>query len=398
MGKLTALDVTRAKTPGMYGDGLGLYLQVGSGGARSWIYRFSLNGSERYLGLGSANAIPLKRARELAAEARQLRAEGVDPIDRRRSDRVAERIANAKTTTFAQCSTQYLMAHEASWRNPKHRQQWRNTLATYVLPTLGHLPVQAVDTDLVLKVLEPIWSKKPETASRVRGRIESVLDWATARELRQGENPARWRGHLEHLLASKSKIGPAEHHPALPYDEIGTFMADLRKRQSISARCLEFTVLTAARTSETIGARWDEFDLEAGIRTIPGARMKGGLEHRVPLAPRVVSLLRELYKHRASEYVFTGIKIGQPLSNMTMLKMLALMGRGDLTVHGFRSTFTDWAHEQTSFPGIVIDMALAHKVSDKVEAAYRRGDLFDKRRKLMEAWADFCSSAGGVHA
>ena len=393
MGKLTALHVARAKKRGMYGDGLGLYLQVGLGGARSWIYRFSLNGSEHYLGLGSVNAIPLKRARELAAEARQLRAEGIDPIKRRRDDRLAERIANAKTTTFAQCSAQYLAAHETEWRNPKHRQQWRNTLAAYVMPTLGLMPVQAIDTDLVLKVVEPIWKEKPETASRVRGRIESILDWATARELRQGENPARWRGHLEHLLPAKTKIGAVEHYPALPYDEIGAFMANLRRRPSISARCLEFTILTAARTSEAISAHWDELDLDAGIRTIPGARMKGSLEHKVPLAPRVVRLLRELHKHRAGEYVFSGTKLGQPLSNQTMLKLLGLMDRGDLTVHGFRSTFTDWAHEQTSFPGIVIDMALAHKISDKVEAAYRRGDLFDKRRKLMEAWADFC---GGV--
>jgi hypothetical protein len=282
MGKLTALDVTRAKHPGMYGDGLGLYLQVGPGGARSWIYRFSLNGSERYLGLGSASAIPLKRARELAARARQLRAEGINPIERRRSDRLAERVANARTTTFAQCSEQYLIAHETGWRNPKHRQQWRNTLATYVYPVIGALPVQATNTDLVLRVLQPIWEEKPETASRIRGRIESILDWATARELRQGENPARWRGHIEHLLPAKSKVAKAEHYPALPYDEIVGFMEDLRKRQSISARCLEFTILTAARTSEAIGARWDEVDLDNGIRTIPGAHMKGGLEHRVP--------------------------------------------------------------------------------------------------------------------
>jgi hypothetical protein len=244
-GKLTALEVTRAKQPGMYADGSGLYLQVGMGGGRSWIYRFTLNGAQRYLGLGSANAIPLKRARELATEARQLRAEGVDPVERRRSDRLAARIASTKETTFAQCCAQYLTAHETGWRNAKHRQQWRSTLATYVLPLLGPLPVQSIDRALVLRVLEPIWKEKPETASRVRGRIESILDWATARELRQGENPARWRGHLEHLLPAKSKIGKAEHHAALPYAQIGAFVAELRKRSSTTARCLEFTILTA---------------------------------------------------------------------------------------------------------------------------------------------------------
>jgi integrase len=392
MGNLTALHVTRAG-PGMHADGHGLYLQVGTGGARSWIYRFTLNGSERYLGLGSAHAVPLKRARELAAEARQLRAEGVDPVERRRSDRLAARIANTKGTTFAQCCAQYLIAHETGWRNAKHRQQWRNTLATYVLPLLGPLPVQSIDRALVLRVLEPIWNEKPETASRVRGRIEAIIDWATARELRQGDNPARWRGHLEHLLPAKSKIGKAEHHAALPYAEIGAFMAPLRKRSSTTARCLEFTILTAARTSEAIGATWGEVDLQAAVWTIPAARMKGGIEHRVPLAPRAVEILREMQERRVSEHVFSGMRAGAPLSNMSMLKLLGLMGRGDVTTHGFRSCFTDWAHEQTSFPGVVIDMALAHKISDKVRAAYQRGDLFNKRRQLMEAWADFCMAA-----
>jgi integrase len=254
------------------------------------------------------------------------------------------------------------------------------------------LPVPSIDKDLVLRVLEPIWKEKPETASRVRGRIESILDWAAARDLRQGENPARWRGHLEHLLPAKSKIGKAEHHAALPYGEIGAFMGNLRQRSSTSARCLEFTILTAARTSEAIGATWNEIDLEAAVWTVSGSRMKGGLAHRVPLAPSAVDLLQAMQERRASEYVFSGVTVGAPLSNTAMLKMLGLMGRGDLTVHGFRASFTDWAHEQTSFPGVVIDMALAHKVSDKVEAAYRRGDLFNKRRQLMEAWADYCSS------
>jgi integrase len=394
VGKLTALAAARVTAVGMHGDGDGLYLQVGSGGAKSWIYRFVLNGRERYLGLGSANAIPLKRARELAAEARQLRAEGVDPVEQRRSVRVAKRVASAKTVTFDQCSAAYIAAHEAGWRNAKHRYQWRATLRDYASPVLGHLPVQDIDTDLVMQVIEPLWRTKTETASRTRQRVEAVLDWATVREYRQGANPARWRGHLQKLLPAKTKVSAVEHLAAMPYSDIPAFMAALRMRESISARCLELTILTAVRTSEAINARWAELDLAAGVWTIPGSRMKAGVEHRVPLAPRVVAILQGLYERRTGEYVFANVSTGRPISNMTMLKLLALMGPSQLTVHGFRSTFTDWAHERTDLPDIVIDMALAHKVGDKVQSAYRRGDLFDKRRKLMETWADYC--AGGL--
>jgi integrase len=395
MGKLNPLTIARATKAGLHPDGDGLYLQIGAAGGRSWIYRYYLDGKQRYLGLGSANAIPLKRARELAAQARQLRAEGIDPIERRRHDRKAEKIAAAKVTTFGQCATQYIIAHEPSWRNEKHRQQWVNTLKTYVYPLLGELPVHEINTDRVMQTLLPIWTTKSETASRVRGRIETVLDWATVRELRQGDNPARWRGHLEHLLPAPYKVREPQHLAAMPYAEVPTFLADLRRRPGISARCLEFTVLTAARTAEAIGARWDEFDLNHGrtMRVIPSNRMKAGAEHRVPLAPDVVSLLRNLQGRRENEFVFPGNRNGQPLSNMALLKMLAIMGRDGLTTHGFRSSFTDWAHETTDFPDIVIDMALAHTVGDKVQAAYRRGDLFEKRRKLMEAWATYCASA-----
>jgi integrase len=395
MGKLTALDITRATKAGLLPDGDGLYLQVGAAGGRSWIYRYYLGGKQRYLGLGSATAIPLKRARELAAEARQLRAEGIDPIERRRHGRIAEKILAAKLTTFAQCATQYIAAHEVSWKNLKHAAQWTSTLRTYVFPRLGELPVHEITTDLIMNVLMPIWATKPETASRVRGRIEIILDWATVRELRQGDNPARWRGHLEHLLPAPSRVRERRHFAALPYAEVPAFMAELRRRPGISARCLEFTILTSARTSEAIGARFDEFDLSPGraMRTIPSNRMKAGVEHRVPLAPEAVNLLHDLYSRRESEFVFSGTRTGRPLSNMSLLKMLALMGRDGLTTHGFRSSFTDWAHETTDFPDAVIDMALAHVVSDKVQAAYRRGDLFEKRRKLMEAWASYCASA-----
>jgi integrase len=395
MGKLTALAVARAAETGMHADGDGLYLQVGAGGAKSWIYRFTLNGRERYLGLGSATAVPLKRARELATDARQLRAEGIDPVERRRDDRAAARVASAKTITFDKCAETYITAHEASWRNAKHRYQWRATLRDYVSSVFGHLPVAEIDTDLVMRAIEPIWRTKPETASRTRQRIEAILDWATVREYRQGANPARWRGHLSNLLPAKAKVQPVKHLAAMPYGDMADFMATLRARQSTSARCLELTILTGARTGEAINARWSEIDLAAGVWTVPASRMKMGVEHRVPLAPRAVEILRELHKRRSGEFVFGNVGTGRPISNMTMLKMLALMGRGDLTVHGFRSTFTDWAHETTDFPDIVIDMALAHKVGDKVQAAYRRGDLFEKRRNLMAAWASYC--AGGAN-
>jgi integrase len=393
MGKLNALQVQRAIKPGMYADGDGLYLQVAGARSRSWLYRFTLNGRERYLGLGSASAIDLKRARELAAEARRLRAEGIDPLEQRRAQRTTKRLKDARTIIFKECGEKYIASHEAAWRSDKHRQQWKNTLTTYVYPVVGALPVQDIDTALVIKVIEPIWLTRPETASRVRGRIESILDWAKARGFRAGENPARWRGHLDHLLPNRSKISKVVHHAALPYREIPAFMADLRGRQSISARCLEVTILAALRTSEAIGARLGEIDLEARLWTVPGSRMKTGTEHRIPLSERVLNILRDLRQRYESEYVFPGGRAGKPLSNMAMLKMLALMGRDDLTVHGFRSSFRDWAAECTNFSKEVAEMALAHAVGDKVEAAYRRGDLFEKRRRLMTAWAEFCGKS-----
>jgi integrase len=287
--------------------------------------------------------------------------------------------------TFRQCAEAYIKAQATGWKNPKHAAQWPSTLGAYVYPIFGALAVQAVDVGLVMKALEPIWTEKPETASRVRGRIEAVLDWATASKYRKGENPARWKGHLENLLPKKSKVRRVEHHAALPYAELGAFMADLRQREGTAARALEFAILTAARTGEVIGATWDEVDFEARLWTIPGDRMKAGREHRVPLGEAALSILRPLYEVRTGDRVF-------PISNMAMLMLLRRMGQADLTAHGFRSTFSDWCAEQTSFPSEVREMALAHVVGDKVEAAYRRGDLFEKRRQLSEAWAAFCDS------
>ena len=293
------------------------------------------------------------------------------------------KIADTKALTFKQCAEAYILAHRAGWRNPKHAKQWSSTLEAYAHPVFGSLPAQAVDVGMVMKAIEPIWTTKPESASRVRGRIESVLDWATARGHRSGENPARWRGHIENLLPRKSKVRRVEHHAALPYSELPGFMAELRQRKGTAARALELTILTAARTGEVIGATWSEIDFEARLWIIPGQRMKAGREHRVPLSEASLSILRPIYETRTDDKVFQ-------ISGMAKAMLLRRMGRGDITTHGFRSSFSDWCAEQTAFSSEVREMALAHTVSDKVEAAYRRGDLFQKRRELAEEWARYC--------
>ena len=393
IGKLTALAVERAKRRGYYGDGGGLFLQVSASGSKSWVFRFRDAGKLREMGLGPTHTITLAEARQKALECRKARLDGADPIEARKATRAAVKLDAAKAMTFKACAERYIAAHKAGWKNDKHAAQWPSTLGTYVYPIMGSLPVQAVDVGLVLKALEPIWTTKPETAGRVRGRIESVLDWATARGYRQGENPARWRGHLENLLPQKAKVRRVEHHAALPYVEIAGFMAALRQQAGIAARALEFAILTAARTGEVIGARWEEINLAERLWTIPAERMKAGKEHRVPLSAPALAILENLAKVREGEFVFPGGRHGRAISNMAMLMTLRRMKRDDLTAHGFRSSFRDWAAERTTFPAEVAEMALAHTVSDKVEAAYRRGDLFQKRRQLAEAWAKFCAAA-----
>ena len=398
MGKLTAKQV-ESLGPGMHNDGGGLYLQVGTGAARSWIYRFKLHNRQRDLGLGSAAAIPLKRARELAAAARQLRAEGIDPLAVREEKRAAERIDSIKRASFKECAEKYQAAHEGGWKNAKHRQQWRNTLATYAYPIIGPLPVQDINTSLVLEVLEPIWRQKPETASRVRGRIETVLDYASARGIRQGDNPARWRGHLAHMLPAPSKVREVRHHPAMPYGELPAFIKGLRQRPSISARALEFLILTVARAGEAVHPRWSEINKNDRVWTVPAGRMKGRKEHRVPLSADAVAVLESLPHDddRLHDWVFPGLR--GSLTEAALDKILALMGDWrdrdgrSVTVHGFRSTFRDWAAETTAYPNHVVEMCLAHTIGDKVEAAYRRGDLFEKRRRLMDEWAKYCSGS-----
>jgi integrase len=394
-GKLTALGVAKQKAPGMYGDGGGLWLQVTGKGGKSWVFRYTLRGKSREMGLGSAITFSLAEARQKALACRKLCFDNVDPIEARRDSRQAAALEAARAMTFRQCAAAYIESHKAGWRNAKHGAQWLATLEAYVHPIFGDVSVQTVDTSLVMKALEPIWTVKPETAVRVRGRIESILDWAKARGFRTGENPARWRGHLQNLLPRKGKLQRVSHHPALPFSEVPAFLKGLAQQPGIAAKLMAFTILTGARTGEALGARWSEIDLDAGIWTVPAERMKAGAEHRVPLSSAVLAILREMQGLDAF-YVFPGGRRGKPLSNMAMLVLLRRMDRADLTVHGFRSSFRDWASETTDFPSQVVEMALAHTVESKVERAYRRGDLFEKRRELMAEWSTWCCTRDAV--
>jgi len=387
--KLTPLAVGKLTKPGYYGDGAGLWLQVSPSGSKSWIFRFTLAGKQREMGLGAVHTVNLTEARAKAKECRQLLLDGKDPLDARRSIKQAEALERAKAMTFDQCAEAYITAHRASWKNAKHADQWASTIATYASPIFGNLPVADIDTGLVVKALGAIWESKTETATRLRGRIEKILDWATVSKYRQGENPARWRGHLENLLANPNKIAKVEHHAALPWREIGGFMVALREQAGVAARALEFAILTAARSGEVRGATWAEIDFDTGLWIIPAERMKMGKEHRVPLAAAATSLLKGL--PREGDLVFSGAKENTALSDMSLTAVLRRMKRTDITVHGFRSTFRDWCAESTNFPREVCEHALAHSLPDKVEAAYRRGDLLDKRVQLMKAWADYCA-------
>ena len=390
INRLSPRGVAVETKQGMHADGGGLYLQVSRYNTKSWIFRFTLNGKSRDMGLGPIHTVPLGEARDEAQQCRKLLREGVDAIEARKARRAGLRLENAKQRTFQECAEDHINSHSAAWRNIKHGNQWRRTLETYAYPTLGDLPVQSVDVGLVMQVLEPIWTKKPETAGRVRGRIEVILDGAKARGYRDGENPARWRGHLDKLLPARAKVRKVKHHTALPYDEIGAFMADLRERDGTGPRALEFLILTAARTGEVIGAKWAEVDLNKKEWTVPAERTKADKEHRVPLPDTAMKLLKAMREASVSDYVFPGRKNDRPLSSSTFVQLLIRMGRSDLTIHGFRSTFRDWAAERTNCSSEAAEMALAHAVSDKVEAAYRRGDLFDKRRRFMQDWGDFC--------
>jgi len=384
-GKLTARTVATAK-PGRHGDGAGLWLVVAESGARKWVFRFSFCGKVTEMGLGSLNTVRLAEARELANAARKNVKEGVNPIAARRNAKQAK----AAKPSFGRIADALIASKEPAWRNAKHRYQWRQTLSDAYVKALRPLPVDEVSTEHILGVLQPIWLTKSETASRLRGRIEAVIDFARARgHISQLQpNPARWRGHLDHLLAKPSKLSRG-HHAALHYDEVPSFLARLRERNSsLAAKALEFLILTGARTGEALKAQWSEFDFERGVWTVPAHRMKAGQEHRIPLVKRAMEILEDLAEGRTSEFVFPGQHPHKPLSDMSMTMVLRRMGV-DVTVHGFRSAFRDWAGDKTSFPREVAEGVLAHTIGNKAEQAYRRGDALEKRRQLLEAWGQY---------
>lgn len=408
--RLKALTVEKLKEPGMHADGGGLYLQVSPSESKSWIFRFQLRGKRREMGLGQWPTISLAKARAKADDCRKLLDAGKDPIKDKEEKKAEQRLAEAQGRTFQQCAEQYIIDNKSAWRNIKHAEQWESSLETYVYPIIGDLAIKSIDVDLVLKVLEQteqdvgeiqfdfdgvkFWEARPETANRVRNRIERIMDWATARKYRSGENPARWRGHLESLLPKRSKLKGVKHFAALPYEEIGDFVQALQKQNGLGVKAFEFLILTAARTGEVLHARWNELDLAKKIWIIPAHRIKGGKEHRVPLTDRAIEILESLGKpEKPDDIVFHGQRKGKELSKMGLLVLLDDMKyRGKTTIHGFRSSFRDWCAEQTGFSREVAEMALAHSIGNAVEAAYRRGDLFEKRRKMMDAWAKHCAT------
>lgn len=400
--RLSALQVSKLTKPGLYGDGGGLTLQITATGAKSWLLRYMVAGKPFGMGLGPTHTVSLAEARQKALEARKLLLDGINPLAAKKQGQIAAALADAKMMSFDQCAEAYILAHKAGWKNAKHGDQWTNTLNTYASPVFGHLPVAEIDTGLVVKCLAPIWESKTETASRVRGRIESVLGWATTSGYRTGENPARWKGHLENLLATISKTSRTKNHPSLPWQRIGAFMAALRVRDGVAARAVEFAILTACRSGEVRGAKWAELNTAGKLWTIPAERMKAKREHQVPLSDAALALLESMPKDSDDDVVFAGTK-GQPLSDMSLTAVIRRMngdekpvwadvnGEG-ITVHGFRSTFRMWAAETTNYPREVAEHALAHQLPDAVERAYQRGSQFAKRAALMAEWAAFCAT------
>jgi integrase len=398
--RLSALQVAKLSKPGLHGDGGGLTLQITTTGAKSWLLRYMMAGKPFGMGLGPTHTVSLAEARQKALDARKLLIEGINPLVVRRQNQIAGALASARMMTFDQCAEAYILAHKAGWKNAKHGDQWTNTLNTYASPVFGHLPVAEIDTGLVVKCLSPIWESKTETASRLRGRIESVLGWATTSGYRTGENPARWKGHLDNLLATISKSSRTKHHPSLPWQRIGAFMAALRAREGVSARAVEFAILTACRSGEVRGAKWTEFDKVGKVWTIPAERMKAKREHEVPLSDAALALLESMPK--VGEIVFAGTK-KQLLSDMSLTAVIRRMNGDDkpvwadangegVTVHGFRSSFRMWAAETTNYPREVAEHALAHQLPDAVERAYQRGSQFAKRAALMAEWSAYCAT------
>lgn len=396
--ELSALEVKRLTEPGLYfvGEVPGLALQVLPTGGRTWVLRTMIGTRRRDMGLGGYPEVSLADARAKAREARELIKSGIDPIEQQKAARSSLQAATAAILTFDEAAAKYIDAHRTGWRNPKHVQQWENTLFQYASPIIGTLSVADIRLLHVLQVLEqPVdgkrfWEARTETATRLRGRMELILDWCKGRGYRTGDNPAAWRGNLDAQLPKPGKIKKQTHHAAVALDDMGDFMRELRQREGIAARALEFVILTAARSGEVRGATWGEFDLGAGLWTVPGTRMKAGREHRVPLSAAAIKLLEALPRFEGANYVFPAPR-GGALSDMTLTAVMRRMGREEVP-HGFRSTFRDWVSERTAYPGEMAEMALAHTISDKVEAAYRRGDMMEKRRQMMAAWARFCAA------
>ena len=411
MGKLTDTAIRGDMKPGKYGDGDGLWLLVSPTRAKSWVFRYKIEGRERSMGLGPYPALTLSKARTEAQRHCRARAEGKDPLRLREEERAQARLDAAQSKTFKEAAKECIGSRQSRWKNAKHAAQWESTLETYVYPVIGDLPVGYVDRGYVLEVLEQpvpavaaadgrevyragkLWEARPDTAMRVRGRVEIVLDWATFRDYRRGDNPARWQGNLAFAL---EKVNKATHHAALPYEQIAAFVKSLRERDGMAALALEFLILTAARTNEVLGATWAELDDELTVWTVPAERMKAKREHRVPVSPAAREVLAKAQKAKRGDYVFPAYSAKRPMSNMALLATLRRMARTDITVHGFRAAFRTWAAEKTTVPHEVAEMAIAHTVSDAVVAAYKRTDLFDRRRALMEAWADYVNGFEGA--
>ena len=390
LNRLNSLTVQKANKPGFLADGGGLYLQISPAGTKSWVFRFALKKRKRMAGLGPLDRVSLAEARDLAASCRKQLQRGIDPILARKEDQIVAQLQSARAMTFDQAAAAYIDAHRAAWKNAKHASQWENTIETHASPIIGKLPICEIDTALVMKVVEPLWYTKTETASRLRNRVELVLSWATVRGFRKGDNPARWTGHLDQLLPKRTDVQKRKHFAALPFKEIGNFIEKLRALSGIAPLGLEFCILCATRTGETMGAKFIE--IEDGVWTIPAERMKAGRPHRIPLSGRALEIVNIMRTKTEGEFIFPGRTSGSTLCNNAFLAILKNLMSLSITAHGFRSAFRDWAAERTNYPREVVEMALAHTIKDATESAYRRGDLLLKRQSLMNQWAKFCDS------
>ncbi len=387
---MSNLKINSLNVSGYFHDGGGLYLQITSQKNKSWIFRYTKLGKNRELGLGPLRYVTLAEARSKRDQMKKMLIDGLDPLSEKIRLKVERQISESKKITFEACALKYIETHKVKWKNVKHGSQWESTLRTYAFPTIGDLAVDEIDTQLVLKVITPIWTTISETASRVRNRIEIILNWAKVSGFRSGENPARWHGHLENILPKRSEVQKTKHFAALPYKLISNFIIELQQQSGVAALGLEFLILTATRTNEVMGATWDEIDFETKTWIIPEERMKAQKAHRVPLSSKAISLLAEVKRNNLNPLIFQNERTHKKLSSSAFLALIKRMDY-DITAHGFRSTFRDWAGEETNSSREVAESALAHTVKDKVEAAYRRGDFFQKRQVLMNEWADYCN-------